>query len=589
MRANEIAARLAQQADMVAEYLLPSGKREGSEWVIGNLHGDAGKSLKVRLSGDKTGVWRDFSADEGGDLLGLWMRVRDVGLSGAMREAKDYLGIHETSLERDSAPPALKQPKALMPLSDRATQWLEQDRGLSKSSIEAYRVMGSGTDVAFLSYVGPDVAWIKYRNPQDKSRMRVEKGGTAVLFGWQAIPEGSRSVVICEGEIDAMSWYDLGYPALSVPNGAQGLTWVETEYERLERFDELLIAFDTDEQGRKGAKALANRLGVERCRLVDTGIFKDGNELLLAGADGKQFVESAGWIDPVELRAAETFEDEVIRLHLSAEDGTDGFTSPFRKLDSHLRFRESELTIINGVNGHGKSQFVGQIVLHAAQDRRAVVASMELPGRRTMERMCRQASGSELTVPKIRSAMNWLTGRMWIFDLVGTAKVDRLLEVFEYAHRRYGITVFVIDSLLKCGISEDDYSGQKRFVERLADFKNQFPVHLFLVTHSRKSEDETKPTGKMDVRGSSSITDLADNVLIVWRNKAKEQKISNANLLGQQLASDVWEQPDAMMICEKQRNGEWEGRSKLWWHQASNQFLEDHDRIPTQYTSVRGV
>ena len=46
----------------------------------------------------------------------------------------------------------------------------------------------------------------------------------------------------------------------------------------------------------------------------------------------------------------------------------------------------------------------------------------------------------------ITDCMEWLSDKIWIFALVGTGKVDRMLQVFEYAFRRHGIKHFLIDS-----------------------------------------------------------------------------------------------------------------------------------------------
>lgn len=43
------------------------------------------------------------------------------------------------------------------------------------------------------------------------------------------------------------------------------------------------------------------------------------------------------------------------------------------------------------------------------------------------------------TVPFLRHVGDWLQDRAWVFDTVGTASIDRLLEVFRYGSRRYGI------------------------------------------------------------------------------------------------------------------------------------------------------
>ncbi|QUP53556.1 hypothetical protein GO998_07145 [Ralstonia syzygii] len=73
-----------------------------------------------------------------------------------------------------------------------------------------------------------------------------------------------------------------------------------------------------------------------------------------------------------------------------------------------------------------------------------------------------------------------MTVGLWLYNHVGSIHQDRLLEAFRYAAKRYRVTHFVIDSLMKCGVDEDDYKGQKAFVDRLCDFKNEFDVHVHL-------------------------------------------------------------------------------------------------------------
>lgn len=581
MRANELAEIMSRSAEHVANYLLPNGKRKGREWEVGSLSGEPGKSLKVCIEGEKAGVWCDFASGDTGDLLGLWIKVKGLTLPQAMRDAADFVGVR---LPVDDLPEK-PLPKLEPEKTGGDSEYLGL-RGITPETQKAYEVSQAGSEVIFPSLVDGELVWCKFRNTEDKSKMRVQKGGAPVLFGWQAIPNDSRSVIITEGEIDALSWYELGYPALSVPNGAQGFNWIENEYQRLDAFDDIYIAFDADKAGRGGALELASRLGQERCLIVDTGNFKDANEVLLEGRTGKEFIDRAKPLDPHELKNAQDFYQNVIDLRGGKVEP--GYDSPFVRLSGRLRYRYSELSVINGVNGHGKSQLIGQTILSAmAQGERVCIYSGEMPPGRLLDRMTKQAHGqSQSTTNEIHQIFKWFGERMWLFDLVGTAKTDRLLKVFEYAHRRYGVRVFVIDSLLKCGIGEDDYNGQKLFMERIADFKNQYPVHVHLVTHSRKGESEIKPTGKMDVRGSSSITDLADTVLTIWRNKGKEEEINAMKMNNLDIPDEVKSKFDGMLFCRKQRNGEWEGQIGLYWHPPSNQFLEKDRPYPYEFLQV---
>lgn len=139
MNAAELSTAMAARAAEIAQYLLPAGKKVSGEWKAGNVQGDAGQSLSVRLTGAKAGVWRDFAAGDGGDLLDLWTRCRAVSLADAMREAKQYLGI------RDSAPPrerrSYRRPQrpSCRPPKAGAHAWLTS-RGLTAETIEAFKV-----------------------------------------------------------------------------------------------------------------------------------------------------------------------------------------------------------------------------------------------------------------------------------------------------------------------------------------------------------------------------------------------------------------------------------------------------------------
>lgn len=578
MRAADIAARLAQDVEGACRHLLPNGKRIGGEWRAGDVSGSEGKSLGVNL---RTGVWKDFSsAEKGGDLLDLWVAAENLSMADAMRAAKDYLGIpparFEGSTERKytrPAKPTCTSPKNTSPC------WLTEERGLSLDAIDAYKLAEAGDSVVFPSMRDGELIRWKQRSIHDKHKCKTSSDSEPCLFGWQAIPEAARSVVICEGEIDAVSWWQMGYPALSVPNGAQGHSWIEVEYDNLDRFDTIYLSMDNDEAGQKAIGEIVDRLGRERCRVVVLPV-KDANDLLLKRGDANSAIKSSCTLDPSELKQAANYVEEVVREFYPADDGPIGFLMPWDKVGTRFVFRYGEVSVLAGANGHGKSEVACQIALDSAwQGERCCVASMEFKPRKWLWRMTRQCGGTASPpIPYIRAIHHWYEGRMWVFDAVGTAKAERILSVFAYARRRYGIRLFVIDNLAKCGFAEDDYNGQKKFVDQLTDFAKEHDAHVILVAHMRKPADETHVGGKYDVKGSGAITDMVDNVLAIWRNKAKEEEIRTGKATG--LAT---EKPDAMLVCHKQRNGDDEPRVGLWFDRGSHQFLGSHNSRPKQY------
>lgn len=587
MNIADISRQLAEDAERVCRHLLPNGRRDGQEWRVGSADGEQGKSLGVRLSGSKAGIWSDFATGVGGDLIDLWSAVRCNGnLPKAIDEAKAYLGIRDPQFaaggSRSFKPPRI--PACTRPRGP-VHQYLCGSRWLTEATLAAYQIGADGKDIVFPFKRGDAVVMVKTREAVDGAKPKPTSADQEpCLFGWQAIPDDARSVTICEGEIDAMTLWQYGFPALSVPfGGGKGAKqrWIETEFPQLERFDRIYLAFDNDKAGQEAVEEIAPRLGRHRCFRVELPQ-KDANDCLKAGVKALQpFFDQAKTFDPVQLRCASHYADLVIEQFYPTQDKSRNTHLPWEKAGGQIELREAELSILFGYNGSGKSQIAGQIVLDAMrQGRRVCVASMELKPGVLLKRLTKQAAavvGDIPSIPYIRAIQDWFREKLWIFECVGTAKADELIETMEYARQRYGVDLFVIDSLMKCGIDEDDYNGQKRFIERLCDFKNAHNCHVMLIHHSRKTESEAKRISKMDVKGTGAITDLADTVIGVWRNKPKEsaQKANN---------TDHDHEPDAMLFVDKQRNGDGEEpRITLWFSKSTWQYLEYESSRPRRY------
>ena len=103
---GQIVAMLTARADQLARDLLPGGRRQGREWVAGDLSGAAGRGVSVCIGGAKQGVWADFKSGGGaGDLLDLIAACKTGGdKSEALKFARQWLGIGGEGA-REVAPP----------------------------------------------------------------------------------------------------------------------------------------------------------------------------------------------------------------------------------------------------------------------------------------------------------------------------------------------------------------------------------------------------------------------------------------------------------------------------------------------------
>jgi twinkle protein len=254
---------------------------------------------------------------------------------------------------------------------------------------------------------------------------------------------------------------------------------------------------------------------------------------------------------------------------------------PWRKTHGQFQMRPGEVTIWGGANGQGKSLVTGQVALSlCSQGEKVCIASFEMKPMKTLERMGRQWSGENPDHPAFRGHQeaqarmidvyeqfrDWTTGKLWLYDQQGTVSASQVCAVVRYCAKEKGITHFFVDSLMKCVADEDDYNGQKRMVDELTAIARDYGIHIHLVHHIKKPANEDHKPTKYDYKGSGAITDQVDNVISVWRNKVKEKAREDGKMVSEQ-------EPDALLICDKQRHGEWEGKIGLWFHKDSMQYL----------------
>lgn len=577
---------LKSRVQAVAEMLLPGGKREAQEWRAGSTAGDKGQSLGVHLSGEKAGVWADFSTGETGDLLDLWMAARGVSLTEALDQARAFCGMTRPEpaygeRKEYTRPP---KPKCTQP-TDKVMDYLTEDRNLPRASVEAYRVAADGDNIIF-PFLLPngELALAKARKAENGASPKPTAANCEpILFGWQAVPADAREIIITEGEIDALSWHAYGHPAMSVPfGGGRGAKqqWIESEFDRLERFERIYISTDMDEVGEQAAAEIISRLGRHRCYRVTLPL-KDANACLQDGrakAEMDQCLEKATCYDPDGLKRADAYLDAVTELFWPKAGEHVGYSTPFGKIGQQLIFRPGEVTVWTGASGSGKSQILSHCAVEwISQGSRVCVASLEMKPAQTIKRMVKQAGNIDRpTVAYLQSVINWMAPGLLLYEKVGKAGADSLLEVFDYARAKYGCDQFVIDSLMRLGIASDDYTGQEKAVFRIIDWAIANNGHVHLVAHSRKGEKGGGAPETEDIKGASEIGSNAFNIVSVWRNREHEDRIKAAK--SEDEKRQLEEKPGVMMNVAKQRNGDFEGKIGLWFDQETYRYHSSYDR-----------
>jgi twinkle protein len=156
-----------------------------------------------------------------------------------------------------------------------------------------------------------------------------------------------------------------------------------------------------------------------------------------------------------------------------------------------------------------------------------------------------------------------LQDKLWIYDQMGEVSPDRILGVVYYAAEKFGVQQIILDSLMKIVTDEsgnDAHNAQKKFVNQLCAAAQELNIHVHLVHHSRKRDDERQRPTKQDAKGSGAIVDQCDNFISVFKIPRKDG------------VED--EGPTHCLYVDKARHQEWEGTIALWLHDGSLQFME---------------
>ena len=201
-------------------------------------------------------------------------------------------------------------------------------------------------------------------------------------------------------------------------------------------------------------------------------------------------------------------------------------------------FRGGELSVWTGKRGEGKSTWLGNMLVEAVnQGSRVCAYSGELLARKFKLGLLLQAAGPKrvkqipdpetgrteyaVTTADRNAIDHWWDGKLMLTDIrkANAHNEDTILRLFEYAHRKYGCDVFLVDNIMTAELSRERELGlwraQSAFTQRLSAFAKRHNAHVHLVAHPRKTGD--RGLGADDVGGSGDITNLADNVFSVER------------------------------------------------------------------------
>tara|TARA_R100000306_G_C4378181_1_gene142915 strand:+ start:1012 stop:2586 length:1575 start_codon:yes stop_codon:yes gene_type:complete len=376
----------------------------------------------------------------------------------------------------------------------------------------------------------------KLRNP-NKTFKTEGSIGKCGFFGQQIFGSGGKYVTIVEGELDALSAYqmfDKIWPVVSIRTGANSIEKdINDNYDFLNKFDNIILCLDNDDIGKTAANVAAELLA-PKASIVNMR-YKDPNEYLEAGktAEFKRDWWNAVKYTPEGIVSGTDLWDE---LNKGPEKSIASY--PYAGLNKHTYgLRPGELVTVCAGTGIGKSGFLREVIHHIFTETKENLGLMFLEEsvRTTAKAIMGVHASKPFHLPdtkytdeEYRIAFDKTigSGRIYFFDHFGSNSIQNIIGRIRYMAKVLRCKYIVLDHVSILVSSQEHGFDERRTIDecmtKLRTLVQELDVCMIIATHLRRISDGSHEEGKElslnHLRGSHSIGQLSDLVLGLERN-----------------------------------------------------------------------
>ena len=429
------------------------------------------------------------------------------------------------------------------------------DRKISENSAKVYNTYvndNGGTDQSHHIYKyfdknGEHVA-SKIRKTENKDFWVEGDLSKAVLFGENLFGKGGKYVTVVEGELDAMSAYELlgsKWPVVSVKNGAQSAASnCKKSFDFLNSFENIVICFDNDKQGKDAAQDVAKIFEPNKCRIVNLDL-KDPNEYLQVN-QRERFTKA--WWDadpytPAGIINLGSFGDELFE-----EDYCDTCPYPWEGLNKKTYgIRTGELVCFTSGAGMGKSSIIRELAHHLLKNTKDNIGffALEESVKNTIFHLMSVEANTRLYIKEVRDQhsldelRDWRdktvgTNRFFAFDHFGSISNDEILNRIRFMAKAMDTKWVILDHLSILVSGQEDNGDERKSIDilmtKLRSLVEETGISLLLVSHLRRpmgdrGHEDGREVSLSHLRGSAAIAHLSDSVIALERNQQADDPI----------------------------------------------------------------
>lgn len=519
--------------EIVSEFV--TLKKKGVDFVACcPFHTEKTPSFSVSRSKN---IYKCFGCGKSGDGLTWLIEHEKMTFIDAIKwvAKKKNIVLIETNTRKSVVKPIPRLEKC----SKEVIDYFENTRKISNDTLLRFKVteameympkaQATVRAICFNYYRDGELVNIKYRAA--KKDFKMVKDAELIFYNLDSLQEED-TCYITEGEIDAMSLYEAGiYNVVSVPNGAaaqgvQRLEYLDNCWGYFTGMKKVVIVTDNDVAGVKLRDELARRIGFKKCWVVKYyDKCKDANDVLIK--HGKAALASMlDQAKPYPLEGEITMDDMYETVVSFYQDGypLGADSNVSREFDELLTFYPGQLTIITGIPGSGKSEFVDWLMTSISKKHKWDwgICSFECDPPYHVTKLAEKFTDKSFGFRKdITQRMNaeefeYAIGMVdKYFHFMNLSLIDISIEGLiakaEEFVIRYGIKGFLFDPwncIEPKTEGEDNTSIILQRLNKLIAFLDKYKVHGFLVAHPTKLRKDAT-TKKYEIPNLYSISGSA--------------------------------------------------------------------------------
>ena len=434
-----------------------------------------------------------------------------------------------------------------------------KSRGITRDTVDNYSITAStqwirsvngNTDCVGFAYRNNGVPYAyKWRAIQAKGFTCV--GSPQHFYLHDRVTVGG-DVVICEGEIDALSLRQAGVDnSISVPNGApmkvsegkvspeedRKFAYVWNSRTVLNAAKKVYLAVDGDEPGMALGEELSRRIGRAKCWQVKwPDGCKDANDVLVKhGPEAiKAALEAAEPWPVAGLFEAKHYTEKVSTLW--EKGNAKGWSAGYDEVDEIYSVVPGQMTIVTGIPSSGKSEWIDQVMINLAlkNDLKFAVCSFENPPEAHIVKLIEKKVGKpfftgvteRMSELERDAALSWVNNHFSFIDTSDgePSTIDSILDRASSAVMRMGIRGLIIDpyNFIERDFKNSETDYISAMLTKVRNWARGNEAHVWFIAHPAKmmrTDGKVPVPGGYDISGSAAWFAKADFGMTVDRQK----------------------------------------------------------------------